>query len=125
VDGHPAAALPATFERMAKGRWRRVALGIRRAPLRGVSGLGESVHLLDAASDAPLRLPAATRLLLVLRGAVRTAASAYLPGDFIETAGARLKEARAHAASGCLCLVVGDDDLYERLPADGRMRLRA
>ena len=90
-----------------------------------MSGLGESVHLLKAAPDAPLMLPAATHLLVVLQGAIRTAATIYSPGDLIETAGIRLREARAHSASSCVCLVVGDDDVYEELLVDRPERLRA
>jgi hypothetical protein len=48
----------------------------------------------------------------VLRGAVRAGTSVHSPGDFVDKAGVRLKEASAHGASDCLCLVVGDDDLY-------------
>ena len=112
---------------VATGPWRRVARGVRRSRLQGASGLGESVHLLSAEPGAPLRLPAAAQLLVVLQGAVGTADSVHPRGDFIDTAGVRLKEASGHDGVGCLCLIVGDDDLYEPPAIDllGRFRRRA
>jgi anti-sigma factor ChrR (cupin superfamily) len=125
LDDAPGAGLGlAALGRVTTGAWRRVARGVRRSQLGGVSGLGESVHLLTVEPGARLNLPAAADLLVVLRGAVRTGASVHSRGDFIDTAGARLKEASAHGASDCLCLVVGDDDLYRRPSIDPPKRLR-
>jgi anti-sigma factor ChrR (cupin superfamily) len=113
LDDPPAGAAGSTaLARVATGPWRRVARGVRRSRLGGVSGLGESVHLLTAEPGAPLKLPPAAHLLVVLRGAVRAGASVHSRGDFVDRAGVRLNGASAHGASDCLCLVVGDDDLY-------------
>ena len=110
----PGRGLPAVLTRTAKGPWRRVAPGVRRSRLRGVSGLGESAQLLSVDPGALLGLPPAASVVVVLRGGVRSAVSVHPPGDFIETAGIRLQDASADSAAGCLCLVVGDDDLYRR-----------
>jgi anti-sigma factor ChrR (cupin superfamily) len=117
----PAARLgSAALGRVATGPWRRVARGVKHSRLRGVGGLGESVHLLSADPGAPLRLPAAAQLLVVLRGAVGAGDALHPRGDFIDTAGVRLKEANSGGV-GCLCLIVGDDDLYQR-PTIGLFR---
>lgn len=105
---------PAALGRVTTGGWRRIARGVRSSRLGGVSGLGESVHLLAAEVGAPLSLPAAAHFLVVLEGAVRAGDRVHSQGDFIDTAGVRLKEASADGPSACLCLVVGDDDLYAR-----------
>jgi len=102
----------AALGRVRPGPWRRVARGVRRSPLRSACGLGESVFLLTASAGAALGLPAAAHLVVVLRGAVRRADGVYARGDFIEAAGVRLQGARGDEVAGCLCLVVGDDDLY-------------
>jgi hypothetical protein len=70
--------------------------------------------LLTGEPGAPLNLPSAAHLLVVLGGAVQAGASIHAQGDLIDMAGVRLKEARVHGASDCLCLVVGDDSLFDR-----------
>jgi anti-sigma factor ChrR (cupin superfamily) len=102
----------AALGRVRPGPWRRIARGVRRSPLRSACGLGEAVFLLNASAGAPLELPAAAHLVVVLRGAVRGADRVYARGDFIESAGIRLQGAGGDEVTGCLCLVVGDDDLY-------------
>jgi anti-sigma factor ChrR (cupin superfamily) len=123
LDDPSAAGLsPPALGRVATGPWRRVAQGVRHSRLGGVSGLGESVHLLTAEPGAPLNLPHAAHLVVVLGGAVRAGASVHSRGDFIDTAGVRLREASVHGPSDCLCLVVGDDDLFGRPAVDLRRR---
>jgi len=114
----PSAAgpLPRTLRRMAIGRWRATGRGVMSAPLRGVSGLGESVHLLRVAPGAPFALPNAAELLLVATGAVRVGLNRYAGGDFLDLAATRASHATADARTGCLCLVVGDDELYRPHP---------
>ena len=114
----PSAAgpLPRALRRIAVGRWHGAGRGVMSAPLRGVSGLGESVHLLRVAPGASFALPDAAELLLVATGAVRVGLSRYAGGDFLDLADARASHATADARTGCLCLVVGDDDLYRTHP---------
>jgi anti-sigma factor ChrR (cupin superfamily) len=123
VDDPSAAGVGApALGRAATGPLRRVGRGVRHSQLGGVSGLGESVHLLTAEPGAPLNLPSAAHLLVVLGGAVQAGASIHSRGDFIDTASVRLKEASVHGASDCLCLVVGDDSLFDRPTIDLRKR---
>lgn len=114
----PSAAgpLPRALRRIAVGRWRGAGRDVMSAPLRGVSGLGESVHLLRVAPGASFALPDAAELLLVARGAVRVGLSRYAGGDFLDVRDARASHATADARTGCLCLVVGGDDLYRPHP---------
>lgn len=114
----PSAAgpLPRALRRIVVGRWRGAGRDVMSAPLRGVSGLGESVHLLRAAAGASFVLPDAAELLLVARGAVRVGLSRYAGGDFLDLSDARASRAMADARTGCLCLVVGGDELYRPHP---------
>ncbi|KRA67224.1 hypothetical protein ASD89_03175 [Caulobacter sp. Root656] len=111
-----AGPLPRVLRRIAVGRWRGAGRGVMSAPLRGVSGLGESVHLLRVAPGVSFALPDAAELLLVAIGAVRVGLSRYVGGDFLDLADARASHATADARTGCLCLVVGGDELYRSHP---------
>jgi anti-sigma factor ChrR (cupin superfamily) len=124
-DASAAGVGPPALGRVATGPWRRVAQGVRHSQLAGVSGLGESVHLVTAEPTAPLSLPRAAHLLVVLRGAVRAGGIVHSRGDVIDKAGVHLKGARVDGASDCLCLVVGDDDLFDRPTIDTRKRAYA
>ncbi|EJL33357.1 anti-sigma factor [Caulobacter sp. AP07] len=104
--------LPRALRRIAVGRWRPAGRGVASAPLQGVSGLGESVHLLKAAPGTPFALPDAAELLLVATGAVQVGLTRYGGGDFLDLAATRVRHAAADARTGCLCLVVGGDELY-------------
>lgn len=101
---------------LSGGAWRRVAKGNRNRPLFGASGLGEAVFLLKTETGASTLLPASAQLVVVLRGALRTPEAAFTQGDIIEAAGVRMKHARAEDGMECLCLVVGDDDMYAGHP---------
>jgi putative transcriptional regulator len=70
-------------------------------------------------------LPDAADLLLVASGAVRVGLSRYVGGDFLDLSDAPASHATADARTGCLCLVVGDDDLYRPHPLSGPTRPRA
>lgn len=123
----PSAAgpLPRALRRIAVGPWRGADREVLSAPLRGVSGLGESAHLLRVAPGASFALPDAADLLLVARGAVRVGLGRYASGDFLDVSDARASRATADARTGCLCLLVGDDELYRPHPLSGPARPRA
>jgi putative transcriptional regulator len=110
----PPERLPRVLRDIPLGKWRWVGPGVRVNRLQGVSGIAESVHLLRASAGARLHLPQ-THVLLVLSGAIATSARRFGPGAFLELADLPSRKVRADAASGCLCLVVGDDDLYRGL----------
>ncbi len=114
----PSAAgpLPRALRRVAIGRWRPAGQGVTSAPLRAVSGLGETVHLLRAAPGAPFALPDTAEFLLVATGAVRVGLTRYASGDFLDLAATRAQHATADALTGCLCLVVGADELDQSHP---------
>ena len=111
-----AGPLPHALRRIAVGRWRPAGRGVMSAPLRGVSGLGESVHLLRIAPGAPFALPDAAELLLVATGGARVGLGHYAGGDFLDLAAPHAPHATADARTGCLCLVVGGDELYRPHP---------
>jgi anti-sigma factor ChrR (cupin superfamily) len=124
-DGYGINKRPALPRNATARSWRQVVSGVHVAALRGVSGLGEAVHLLVGEAGARLVLPACARLLVVLRGVVRTAGGAYARGDIVDAAGVALAEATTDGECGCLCLVVGDADMYpnsllDRIRSAGR-----
>ena len=106
--------LPRVLRDIPLGKWRRVGPGVRASRLQGVSGIAESVHFLRASAGARLRLPR-TGLLLVLSGAIATPARQFGLGAFLELADLPSRKARADPVAGCLCLIVGEGDLYRGL----------
>lgn len=97
------------------GRWGRSACGIRTAPVRNVSGLGESVHLVKMANGAALHVPAAADFLLVLQGSFGSDGASYGPGDFLDLCSRRAKTLTCLAGPDGLLLMIGDDRLSPRL----------
>jgi putative transcriptional regulator len=93
------------------GRKQRIGKGLAHSPVLGVSGLGESVHLVEISPGAPLDLPVSGEWLLILNGSLQTRRATYGCGDFLGRSGGLLDGALA-GGSGCDCLVVGDEELY-------------
>lgn len=104
--------LPPALRDHEVGRWDRSARGIRTAPVRNVSGLGESVHLVKMASAAALNVPAAADFLLVLHGSFGSDGASYGPGDFLDLRPRRAKTLTCLAGPDGLLLMIGDDHLY-------------
>jgi anti-sigma factor ChrR (cupin superfamily) len=110
----PPERLPRVLRDIPLGKWRWVGPGVRVNRLQGVSGIAESVHLLRVSAGARFHLPAA-HVLLVLSGAIATLTRQFGPGAFLELADLPSRKVRADTVAGCLCLVVGEDDLYRGL----------
>jgi anti-sigma factor ChrR (cupin superfamily) len=121
LDAGAEPSLPASLKGVAVGAWRRSGPGVRTGPLEGAAGLGESVHMLIARRGAflPSGRPG---FLLVLGGLLHAGATTYQAGDFLELTGPDDPRFRA-GATGCRCLVVGDDALYRRPLWDWLRRL--
>jgi anti-sigma factor ChrR (cupin superfamily) len=106
--------LPHSLEDVSFGAWKGVGRGLRAAPLGGVAGLGEAVHLVTAQAGAlvPHATAAEAEAIVLLQGGLETGSGAYEPGDFLRLGGAPRPPLRAGAATPCLYLIVSDDTLF-------------
>jgi putative transcriptional regulator len=104
--------LPKVPDCINGGAWRRIVKDVRALPLRGVSGLGEAVYLIKAKARARLMLPAGAAIVAILGGRIQVGAGVYGPGDVVELDPSLRDLARGGAAAGCVCLVIGDDEMY-------------
>lgn len=104
--------LPKVPDCMNGGAWRRIVKDVRALPLRGVSGLGEAVYLIKAKARAHLMLPAGAAIVAILEGRIQAGAGDYGPGDVFELDSDLRDLARGGARAGCVCLVIGDDEMY-------------
>jgi hypothetical protein len=91
--------------------WRGVDSGARITAIKGVSGVGEAVYSIEAASGAPMTLPDASMFLLVLQGVLTDGCVFFARGDFVDLTDADLLNAAGAGAHGCLCLMVSETNL--------------
>lgn len=104
-----AAGAPELLRGRSLARWKWISPGLRGAQVKGVSGLGEAVWLLNAAAGArlPRRAAAAVGLLLVVEGAIQIGSAELTAGDLVEVTdpGVSIKAPRGEAG---ICLVTTD-----------------
>lgn len=105
------AQLPPVLREARLGKWRPIALGVRAARLKRVSGIAQSVQLVEAAPGAIVPLPQALELLVAIGGGLRGDAGDLTSGGLAEIT--RHGFAKADPGAGFLGLAVGSDHLYQ------------